>query len=529
MDFSNSNPQILSNMIDAENARIEAKEQSYQNMEFGKQRVFQLNQNLQERTTFFNWILFVFFFSIILSSTCFYLNTLYPDYELIFSILGGLILVGGLGYDFYLYLVFMNRNPTNFDEIVYSPPTNATNMTTDVEQVGNIAEHCTAQPGMIWDIGNSTCVTTDSYYENYKYGNVIGIGSGNIQINTSNSSSTYISNSNSSLDSNEQVGTNDTTPAPTTTTPAPTTTPNPIDVTKLKAEQIFLDEKKRNIIYVENSKHITLSYLHYKTINFVSNDSINFTTKDTDPKYSGLIATIVIDGPDGIMGQQINNQGIMVSDPVKDTKTYYYRSKYPPKLLKGDVFLSDSGVIIEVIHNNEFHLKITKSSNKYDVFQSNDGVFFRDVKNNEMTQNNAMVITHGPVGEDMNEVYGQAIQLQDNINYKNYIFYFSENKNDESAYNSMIDITTDTLFATYTPTTTLTPTPTTTLEPTETETETEVENFETYSDNNLDKIPYIIINQYKVYPSLKTKEKNYQSAQKELPFIDYKNYNHLIS
>ena len=93
----------------------------------------------------------------------------------------------------------------------------------------------------------------------------------------------------------------------------------------------------------------------------------------------------------------------------------------------------------------------------------------------------------------------------------------------------MIDITTDTLFATYTPTTTLTPTPTTTLEPTETETETEVENFETYSDNNLDKIPYIIINQYKVYPSLKTKEKNYQSAQKELPFIDYKNYNHLIS
>jgi hypothetical protein len=196
--------------------------------------------------------------------------------------------------------------------------------------------------------------------------------------------------------------------------------------------------------------------------------------------------------------------------------------------------------MIEVMHHNEFHLKITKSSDKYDVFQSNDGVFFRDVKNNEMTQNNAMVITHGPVGEDLTEVYGQAIQLQDNINYKNYIFYFSENKNDEMLnLNSTIDIftspTTTTTAPSITTTTATTATPSTTTTtattatPTETETDTDVENFETYSDNHLDEIPYIIINQYKVYPSLKPKEKGYQSAQKELPFIDYKNYNHLIS
>ena len=237
------------------------------------------------------------------------------------------------------------------------------------------------------------------------------------------------------------------------------------------------------------------------------------------------------------MGQQINNQGILVTDPAKGTKTYYYRSKYPPRLLKGDVFLSDSGVMIEVIHHNEFHLKITKSSDKYDVFQSNDGVFFRDVKNNEMTQNNAMVITHGPVGEDLTEIYGQAIQLQDNINYKNYIFYFSENKNDELLnINSAIDIFTTPISTTPFITTTTTATPsitTTTATPIENETQTEndtsVENFENYSNNNLDEIPYIIINQYKVYPSLKPKDKSYQSAQKELPFIDYKNYNHLIS
>ena len=544
MDFSNSNPKILSDMIDAEKARIEAKEQSYQNMEFGKQRVLELNQNFQERTTFFNWILFVFFFSIILSSTCFYLNTAYPDYELIFSVLGGLILVGGLGYDCYLYIDFLNRNPIKFDEIVYSPPTNATNMATDTEQVEDAAERCNAQPGMIWDISNSTCVTMDSYYGNYKCGNVIGsgnvqTGSGNVQIG---SSSTFNFNSSSNSTFNEQGGTNDTTPSPTTTTPAPTTTPNPIDVPKLKADQIFLGKRKRNVVYVKNAKHIVFSILHKKNVHFVSNDNINFKTKDTDPKYSKLIATVVIDGPDGIMGQKINNQGIMITNTVNGKKKYYYRSKYPPKLLKGDVFLSDSGVMIEVIHHNEFHLKLTSTSDKYDVFQSNDGEFFKDVRNNDTIENNAKVIVHGPIGEDRNEIYGQGIRIHDVKNNKRYIFYFSENKNDESAYNSNVDMTmtTDTLFPTTptiftttlepiptTTTTTLSPIPTTILEPTtttETNEEAELENFETYSDNHLDKIPYIFINQYKVYPSLKSKGKNYQSAQKELPFVNYKNF-----
>ena len=51
-------------IIDAENARIDAKEQSYQNMQFGKKRVLELNTNFQNRTTAFNWIVMIFFITL---------------------------------------------------------------------------------------------------------------------------------------------------------------------------------------------------------------------------------------------------------------------------------------------------------------------------------------------------------------------------------------------------------------------------------------------------------------------------------
>ena len=68
-------------IIDAENARIDSKEQSYQNMQFGKKRVLDLNKNFQDRTTAFNWIVAVFFITLAFIIFLSYLDNLFPGFH----------------------------------------------------------------------------------------------------------------------------------------------------------------------------------------------------------------------------------------------------------------------------------------------------------------------------------------------------------------------------------------------------------------------------------------------------------------
>ena len=182
-------PQELNDMIQAENARLDAKEQSYQNMQFGKQRVLQLNQNFQERTSFFNWILFVLFLTFILTVIFLYLGNTFPDYGFIFSGMMVLIIISGVGYAVYLYISFLKRNPMNFDEIQYlkSPSEikadNESKITAktgvdllNTSNTNTSATYCTGPEccdtkDMTWDAGNNICVDNGP---NYIYGTMPG-------------------------------------------------------------------------------------------------------------------------------------------------------------------------------------------------------------------------------------------------------------------------------------------------------------------------------------------------------------------
>ena len=65
-----SNPS--QDIVAAENARIQEKEQSLQNLQFGKKRILDLNKNFQERTTAFNWIFIVIFSTLAFMILLFY-------------------------------------------------------------------------------------------------------------------------------------------------------------------------------------------------------------------------------------------------------------------------------------------------------------------------------------------------------------------------------------------------------------------------------------------------------------------------
>ena len=51
----------VQDILNAENERLNEKEQAYENLKFGQQRVLELNRNFQERTAAFNWIIVAFF------------------------------------------------------------------------------------------------------------------------------------------------------------------------------------------------------------------------------------------------------------------------------------------------------------------------------------------------------------------------------------------------------------------------------------------------------------------------------------
>ena len=113
------------NIIDAENARIDAKEQSYQNMQFGKKRVLELNANFQNRTTAFNWIVVIFFITLAFIIFLLYLDRIVPGIHDYITIATYVVLFIGIAYCIYLYAAFIRRDPSDYDKIIYSPDADA--------------------------------------------------------------------------------------------------------------------------------------------------------------------------------------------------------------------------------------------------------------------------------------------------------------------------------------------------------------------------------------------------------------------
>jgi hypothetical protein len=118
-------------IIDAENARIDAKEQSYQNMQFGKKRVLELNTNFQQRTTAFNWIVVIFFITLAFIIFLLYLDRIVPGIHDYTNIAIYVVLFLGIAYCIYLYAAFIRRDPSDYDKIVYSPDANAVTLSSN--------------------------------------------------------------------------------------------------------------------------------------------------------------------------------------------------------------------------------------------------------------------------------------------------------------------------------------------------------------------------------------------------------------
>jgi len=109
-------------IVAAENARIQEKEQSLQNLQFGKKRVLDLNKNFQERTTALNWIFIVIFSTLAFMILLFYLNTVIYGIEIFTNIAAFVIGVLGFGYTVLLFGDYNKRDPADFDKIMYQPP-----------------------------------------------------------------------------------------------------------------------------------------------------------------------------------------------------------------------------------------------------------------------------------------------------------------------------------------------------------------------------------------------------------------------
>jgi hypothetical protein len=452
--LSEENPQQIQEIIDAENARLDAKEQSYQNMEFGKHRILQLNQNYQERTTFFNRILFSIFITLTFTVLLMYLNKIFPDYGTLITFFLILVISIGIIHSVYLYMIFQGRNPMNFDEIIYgSPNANATpanasqaaaaasaNITKKPVIVPNqsscVGPACCNAEDVVWDAGNNVCISTGIGSGNILFngGNLIG-GIGGIDGNLIGGiDGNLIGGIDGNLIGGNLVGESNY-PGMQSTKLSMTTTSLP-SVPKLVLGQIFLGPLGRNIIQVEDSKTFIFTILHLKNIIYTSLDGIHFINS-LDGKET---ATVVTSGPQGPMGQQINGQGIMLHRG-KNT-SYFYSSNHPPLLLKGDIFLSDSQVIIEVLSSNEFVLKTNHTSNIMRTYNSVDGFEFIDIANNN---NKAKIVTHGPLSSMGDNILGQGLLLSEDN--KNVYFYYSRNNNSNTDFNNVIYETPSATFA----------------------------------------------------------------------------------
>jgi hypothetical protein len=163
----------VNKIVNAENARLNEKDQTYQNLQFGEKRMLDLNTNFQKRTAAFNWILLCLF--VVLASMVFllFLNKKIPGIDTIITLL--LIIIGGIGgcYIFYLYVVFMNRNPMNYDEIQYDVMSKEASVLPVTTPSSTLSPNNSTTPppcsgesccdeGTVWDSTNQVCVPSSS-------------------------------------------------------------------------------------------------------------------------------------------------------------------------------------------------------------------------------------------------------------------------------------------------------------------------------------------------------------------------------
>jgi hypothetical protein len=210
-------------------------------------------------------------------------------------------------------------------------------------------------------------------------------------------------------------------------------------IPKLTTGQLFLGPRGRNVIQVEDSKTFILTILHVKNIVYTSLDGIHFvnTADGSDT------ASVVTSGPVGPMGQKVNGQAIVIHRP--DGNRFFYSSKHPPLLLKGDIFLSDSQVMIEVLSSNEFTLKTDSTSDVLRKYSSVNGHRFKESRqrnpNDTDEISKAYVVAHGPISAVGDNMLGQGIKLREDG--KDIYFYYSRNIS-ESTDNNNINLLTPT-------------------------------------------------------------------------------------
>jgi hypothetical protein len=113
-------------IVNAENARINEKYQSLQNLQFGKQRILELNKNFQERTTAFNLIIITFFITLAIIILLLFFGKMFYGMEDIINTIIFIVLFSGVGYCIYLSVSFIKRDPADFEKIMYSPNNNVT-------------------------------------------------------------------------------------------------------------------------------------------------------------------------------------------------------------------------------------------------------------------------------------------------------------------------------------------------------------------------------------------------------------------
>jgi len=167
-----ANQNQIIDIMNAENSRLDEKTQTYQNLEFGHKRVLQLNQNFQKRTEAFNWILVVLFLTLAVAVFILFFNKIFPGLQSIFTILLIVVLSLGFCHSVYLYVVFMNRSPSNYDEIQYqqnstdvtrapktTPIPTLSSVTTTTTMPVCIGQSCCVGDNVAWDSGKNACVS----------------------------------------------------------------------------------------------------------------------------------------------------------------------------------------------------------------------------------------------------------------------------------------------------------------------------------------------------------------------------------
>ena len=486
----------IQEIIDAEGVRLNEKEQSFNNLQFGKQRVLELNKNFQERTTAFNWIFTVFFSTLAFVILLFYLNTVIYGFDIFINIAAFAVGVLGLGYSIFLYISFRQRDPSDFNKIIYEPPgTISSDQAASNASANYSSDNVPFRPEST-DMGNITTGNImiggngigDGTYGNITiggdgtYGNIIDDGndyggpSSDIY-NTYNTYNTYGNGENGENGENDENGENGIlftkTPIPTdpdkimgtvTTTSTSSASVN-FNIPKLITNEIYLGDTGRDTILILDQKTFVLFNLHKAKYLFKSLDNVFFT----NPSNSKFTATVVMEGPDSKFGVKLFGKGIMII--INSTDTYYfYPSNIPATLRDNDVFLGSSGQKIEVISKNKFNLlNLTNDSNINSnstniqrTYISTDGYYFIDNDNNN---NVAKIVIQGPdanTAEFNKIIYGQAILLlNDNTGQRTYYYYNGNTGPKTDDYDDIPDNVFSETPPLPTPTTT-TPKPTTT-------------------------------------------------------------------